>query len=71
MSNVEFSEEKAYEASLERHRTDGVRERGLIGLVIRLGIAKDRTGANIMLIALAVLAVLLAVALFWLGGGTP
>lgn len=53
MSNVEFSDEKAYTASLERRGTPP--KKGLGSLPIRLGLAKDETGAIIVLIVVAIL----------------
>lgn len=65
MPNVEFSEEEAYTASLrDAAKERGGRTRGLAHFIIRIGLAKDETGANIILVGVAVLAVLLAVVIF-------
>ncbi|TSC57765.1 MAG: hypothetical protein Greene041679_252 [Parcubacteria group bacterium Greene0416_79] len=63
MPNVEFNEEKEYTDSLARE--GGARYSRFARLVIRLGLAKDETGANIVLVGLAVLVVVLAAALFF------
>lgn len=66
MANVEFSEEEAYQASLrDAAKERGLGTRGLTYFVIRIGLAKDKTGAGIILIGVAVLAALLAVVIFW------
>lgn len=45
---------------------------GLIGLVIKLGLAKDEKGANMVLIIVGVIAAVAAVSIFMLGGpSTP
>ena len=65
MSNVEFSEEKAYNASLERMTQKAQKEvKGLNRLPITLGLAKDETGATIVLSVVGVLAFVLGVIIF-------
>ncbi len=64
MSNVEFSEEEGLKTSLSRKDTSGGGGSGLHKLAIRLGLAKDETGANMILIGVAILAVVLAVTFF-------
>ena len=43
---------------------------GLIGLVIKTGLAKDEKGANTVLIIVGVIAAVSAVAIFMLGGSS-
>lgn len=66
MPNVEFSEEKAYNAELERSaRARGTTPRGgLRYLPIRLGLAKDETGAMLVLVIVGAVALVLAVVVF-------
>ncbi len=65
MTDVEFSEEKAYKASYdEAAEKASASQRGLLKLPIRLGLAKDETGATIVLAAVGILAVVLAVVIF-------
>lgn len=61
MADVEFSEEKEYTESFERKGTTGLR--GFARFVIRLGLAKDETGANMVLIGTALIVAVLAVVL--------
>lgn len=65
MSNVEFSEEKAYNASLEKVTQKAAREvKGLNRIPIALGLAKDETGATVVLSGMGVLAFILGVIIF-------
>lgn len=65
MSNVEFSEEKAYNASLEKVTQKAAREvKGLSKIPIALGLAKDETGATIVLAGVGALALILGVIIF-------
>ena len=50
MADVEFSEETAYKASLKK-AVEAVPKKGLMTLPIKLGLAKDETGATIRLFA--------------------
>lgn len=61
MTDVEFSEEKEYADSVAREKTGALR--GFARFVIRLGLAKDETGANIVLIGIALIVTVLAVVL--------
>ena len=65
MSNVEFSEEEAYKASLSKMEANHP-VRGLQTLPIRLGLAKDETGANIILIGISLIVALLALSVFYI-----
>ncbi len=66
MDEVEFSEEKEYDASLRKLTEIAAAEKkGFITtLPIILGLAKDDTGANMVLIGVGVTALLLTVAIF-------
>ncbi len=64
MSDVQFSEEEGLKAPLYRHGASGGGGGGLQRLPIRLGLAKDETGATIILIVIGLFAVVLAVILF-------
>ena len=68
MSDVEFSEEKADDASLKR-ALETAPKKGIGNLPVRLGLAKDETGATIVLIGVGVLAVILALIIFLLARG--
>ncbi len=62
MSDVEFPEEQEFIKSASWRRDTGTkRPNGLLGLVIRTGLAKDETGAMIILVACGVIALILAV----------
>ncbi len=63
MSDVEFSEEKAYNASLER-AIQSAPKKGLGSLPIKLGLAKDETGANIVLGGVGILAIVIGIIVF-------
>lgn len=63
MSEVEFSEEKAYNASIQR-AVEAAPKKGLSNLPIKLGLAKDETGATIVLALAGVIAAILAVIIF-------
>jgi len=63
MADVEFSEETAYKASLKK-AVEAVPKKGLMTLPIKLGLAKDETGATIVLVAVGVVAVVLGVLIF-------
>ncbi len=61
MTDVEFPEEQAFmNNSRQAQGGQSARPRGLFGLVIRSGLAKDETGALIILAAAGVLAFILA-----------
>lgn len=66
MSDVEFSEEKEYDASLRQLSQIAAEDKkGFISsLPIIFGLAKDETGANIVLISVGITAFLLAVGIF-------
>ena len=65
MANVEFSEEKAYNASLEKVTQKAEKEaKGLSRIPIALGLAKDETGATIILAGVGVVAFILGVVIF-------
>ncbi len=65
MENVEFSEEKAYNATLDKAVERATsNEKSLSTLPIRLGLAKDETGATIILVGIGVLAFILAAIIF-------
>ncbi|MDO8619993.1 MAG: hypothetical protein Q7R64_01430 [bacterium] len=66
MPDVEFSEEQAYSASLSKVGASAS-VGGLRALPIKLGLAKDETGADIILIAVAIIALILMVVLFLFG----
>lgn len=63
MSDVEFSEEKAYDASLQR-AAENAPKKGLGNLPIKFGLAKDETGATIVLAGIGILALVLGVIIF-------
>lgn len=66
MDEVEFSEEKEYDASL-RQLTEQAAEgkKGFIStLPVILGLAKDETGANIVLVGVAITVIILAAGIF-------
>ncbi len=63
MPNVEFSEEREYSNALDAQGRPPVK--GLRALPIRLGLAKDETGADIVLSGVAILAVILGVIVFF------
>ena len=58
MGKVEFLEENEFKSDLENRSR---KYKGLIGLVIKLGLAKDESGANKVLIIVAILAFVLTV----------
>lgn len=66
MSDVEFSEEVAYKNEvLKRAQAKGeISSSLLLNFPIRLGLAKDQTGANIILGIIGILATLAAVLVF-------
>ena len=66
MSDVEFSEEAAYNASLQR-TLKKTPKKGLLNFVIKVGLAKDETGAIIILISIGILAFVLSVVIFAMG----
>ena len=63
MSDVEFSEEKAYDASIQKALSKAPKK-GISMLPIKLGLAKDETGATIVLVGIGALALILAVIIF-------
>ncbi len=66
MSDVEFSEEEAYKAESEKMARTMEKKSvsKLASLPVRLGLAKDATGANIVLVTVAILAALAGVVVF-------
>ena len=60
MSNVEFSEEKAEAAKLQQ-ALQKAPQKGLAYLPIKWGLAKDETGANIVLGGVGILALVLGI----------
>lgn len=64
MPDVEFSEEKSFEDSVSKLGSREKEKRTPARLAVRLGLAKDETGVNIILITVALVAVLLAVIFF-------
>lgn len=62
MPDVEFSEERGYSSALNAMGKPPAK--GLRALPIRLGLAKDETGADMVLIGIAILAVVLGLAVF-------
>ena len=66
MAEVEFSEEKAYNASMKR-ALESAPKRGIANLPIKLGLAKDETGATIVMVGVGILALVLAVIIFSIG----
>ena len=66
MTDVEFSEETAYNASLERTQKKAPKK-GLLNFVIKSGLAKDETGAIIILVVIGILAFVLSVVIFAMG----
>ena len=65
MSEVEFSEEKAYDASIQKVLADAPKK-SISNLPIKLGLAKDETGATMVLAGVGILAFVLAVIIFLL-----
>ncbi|MDO8594808.1 MAG: hypothetical protein Q7R93_04860 [bacterium] len=66
MSDVEFSEEKAYNAALEdANKKAAAKDRSISSLPIRLGLAKDETGSIIVLVGVGLLAFVLAAVIFF------
>ncbi len=66
MSEVEFSEEEAERQAFSRLASRGASSggRGLVKAVIRLGLARDESGATPVLAGVALLAAVLALAIF-------
>lgn len=66
MSDVEFSDEETFKTEVQKHiATSGVGSPSkLSSLPVRLGLARDQTGANIILVVIGILAVLVAVLVF-------
>ncbi len=61
MNNVEFPEEQSFiNASAAKQGGRIQKPRGLFGMVIRSGLAKDETGALVILAAAGLLALILA-----------
>ena len=66
MSEVEFPEEQAFiKASTGGPTERPVGTRGLFGLIIRTGLAKDETGALLVLSVAGVIALVLAFGIFF------
>ncbi|MSU56406.1 MAG: hypothetical protein EXS51_03845 [Candidatus Taylorbacteria bacterium] len=65
MDEVEFSEERAYTADIQK-ALEMAPKKGFAQLPIKLGLAKDETGANIILIGVAVFTLLLGTIIFLL-----
>ncbi|OHA20766.1 MAG: hypothetical protein A2849_02460 [Candidatus Taylorbacteria bacterium RIFCSPHIGHO2_01_FULL_51_15] len=70
MSNVEFSEEEAYNAALHR-KAAAKPVRRLSTLPIRLGLAKDETGATIILIGVAIVVLVTMAAVLFFATRSP
>lgn len=69
MADISFQEE---DQTLAPRIAPVQKQGGLIGLVIKTGLAKDEKGANTVLIIVGVIAAVSAVAIFMLGGpNTP
>ena len=68
INDVEFSEEEAYKAEMQKRAAPlEAKERSkLADIPIRLGLAKDETGANIVLVAVGIFAVLSALLVFFI-----
>ena len=64
---VTYDEEKEY----QRQRPESALPRGLIGFVIRMGLAKDEEGANRVLLGVAAVAVVLAAVIPFFFTSTP
>lgn len=64
MQDVEFSEEKSFDASVNKLASREKEKWTPARLAVRLGLAKDETGVNIILITVALVVVLLTVILF-------
>lgn len=65
MSDVQFSEEEEYLASLRRPTAHKAGSRGLLSVPVRLGLVKDEAGATALLAGVAVAAFVLAVVVFF------
>lgn len=63
MDKVEFSEERAYTASIQK-ALETAPKKGLTQIPIKLGLAKDEMGSNIILCGVAVFALLLGTVIF-------
>jgi len=66
MSDVEFSEEEAYLASLQRPSVRKPVSKGLLAVPIRMGLVKSESGATAVLGGVALVVFALAVAIFLL-----
>lgn len=64
MQDVEFSEEKSFDASVNKLVLREKEKWTPARLAVRLGLAKDETGVNIILITVSLVVVLLTVILF-------
>ena len=64
MSDVEFNEEQEFNQSMEKLASRGRGKWSPLGMAIRWGLAKDETGANIVLSVIALVVVVLAVIIF-------
>lgn len=64
MPDVEFSEEESFNASVHKLASRGRGKWTPAMLAVRLGLAKDETGANIILISIAFIALVLTVIFF-------
>jgi len=66
MDDVEFSEEKEYDASLRKltEQASADKKSFLSTFPIILGLAKDETGANMVLVGIAITAIILAAGIF-------
>lgn len=69
MSNVEFSEEEAYKKEILKRAdvTGKMSSSKLLNFPIKMGLAKDQTGANIILAIVGVFAALAAILVFLFG----
>ena len=67
MPQVEFSEEEAYKAEIDRRAVtmgSGAKPWSLLEIPKKLGLATDETGANVVLVIVAVVAAVAAPLIF-------
>lgn len=64
MPDVEFSEEESFNASINKTASRSRGKWNPATMAVRLGLAKDETGVNIILISIALIALVLAVIFF-------
>ena len=65
MAEIQFQEEEQLRAAYQQP----VQESWMVRLIIRLGLARDRAGADKVLIGVAVLAVLISIGIWVVPGG--